>query len=237
MAYDNHLLDTLDPADLAALGPYLRRVRVEAGQVLIAQDSEIAEVHFPADAQLANLVRYPDGRGVETAVVGREGLSGLAPFMAGLPCGWEVAARMPGTVHVIAARVLRERMRASAPLLERLLALSSVYQMQATQHAACNAVHPALARMARWLLIASDLTPGERIRFTQEELAGLLGTQRSTINEAAGQLKTGGAIDYSRGAIRILDRGALERLACDCYAMERRRIEAAGALPERSGGG
>ncbi|HYC69547.1 Crp/Fnr family transcriptional regulator [Brevundimonas sp.] len=233
MAYGNHFLDTLEPADEAALRPHLRAVEVAAGQVLIAQDTPVAEVHFPADAQLANLVRLSDGRGLETAVVGREGLSGLAPFMAGTPCGWEVAARQPGTVYVLPARVLYERFHVSRPLLEQLLRLSYIYQMQAVQHAACNAAHKALPRMARWLLSASDLTPGEDIAFTQEELAGLLGTQRTTINEAATQLKERGAIRYARGVARILDRPLLERLACECYAMERERIEEAGTMPRR----
>ena len=231
MAFDNHFLDSLDPADLEALLPHLRRMEVTAGQVLIEQDSEVTEVHFPADAQLANLVRFSDGRAIETAVVGREGLSGLAPFMACVPCGWEVAARIAGTVHVMPARVLNARFRVSEPLLNQLLRLSYIYQMQAVQHAACNAVHTALPRVARWLLIASDLTPGEDIRFTQEELAGLLGAQRTTVNEAAHQLRDRGAIRYSRGVVRVLDRPLLERLACECYAMERERIEDAGAMP------
>jgi len=235
MAYENHFLDTLEPDDATALGPHLRRMEVEAGRVLIVQDAPVDEVHFPADAQLANLERFPDGRAVQTAVVGREGLSGLAPFMAGLPCAWEVSVRSPGTLYVMPARVLTERFQVSPPLLRKLLTLSYVYQMQAAQHAACNAVHGGLARVARWLLVAADLTPGERLNLTQEELAGLLGVQRTTINEAANQLKAAGAIRYARGVVRILDRGALERLACDCYAMERARIEAAGVLPAAGG--
>ena len=231
MSYGNHFLDTLEPADEAALRPHLRRMTVEPGQTLIAQDGPIPEVHFPVDAQLVNLVRFGDGTAIETAVVGREGLSGLAPFMACQRCGWEVAARLGGTVHVIAADVVRARYQVSPPLLDGLLRLSHVYQMQAVQHAACNATHKALARVARWLLTTSDLTPGEGLHMTQDELAGLLGAQRTTVNEAASQLKAAGAIRYARGVIRILDRPALERLACECYAMERRRIEAAGVMP------
>ena len=237
MPYGNHVLDTLEPADAAALAPHLRSVEVAAGQTLIEQDSDIAEVHFPADAQLANLVRFSDGRAIETSVVGCEGLSGLAPVMAGEPCGWEVAVRQSGTLHALPARVLFERYHLSRPLLHRLLRLSYVYQMQAVQHAACNAIHPARPRVARWLLAASDMTPGGPVHLTQEELAGLLGAQRTTVNEAANQLKEAGAIRYARGLVRILDRPLLERQACECYRMERDRIERAGALPRGRGGG
>lgn len=232
MSYGNRFLDALEPADEAALRPHLRRVEVETGRTLIAQDGPIPELHFPVDAQLVNLVRFSDGAAIETSVVGCEGLSGLAPFMAGQPCGWEVAVRLAGTVHVVPAEVLRARQHASAAMRDGLLRLAHIYQMQAVQHAACNATHAVTPRVARWLLIAHDLTPGEKLQMTQEELAGLLGAQRTTINEAAGQLKAAGAIRYARGVIRILDREALERLACECYAMERARFEAARVLPE-----
>ena len=231
MAYGNHFLDALDPDDEAALRPHLRRIEVEEGRTLIEQDGPIHEVHFPADAQLVNLVRFSDGTAIETSVVGCEGLSGLAPFMARQPCGWEVAVRLAGTVYVIAAETVRARQAASPAMQAGLLRLSHVYQMQAVQHAACNATHAVTPRVARWLLIAHDLTPGEKLKMTQEELAGLLGAQRTTVNEAANQLKAAGAIRYARGVIRILDRGALERLACECYAMERARFEAAKVLP------
>jgi len=232
MTYGNHFLDALDPDDEAALRPHLRRIEVEEGRTLIEQDGPIHEVHFPADAQLVNLVRFSDGTAIETSVVGCEGLSGLAPFMARQPCGWEVAVRLAGTVFAISAEVVRARQAASPAMQDGLLRLSHVYQMQAVQHAACNAVHAMTPRVARWLLIAHDLTPGEKLKMTQEELAGLLGAQRTTVNEAANQLKAAGAIRYARGVIRILDRGALERLACECYAMERARFEAAKVLPE-----
>lgn len=232
MAYDNRLLDTLAPDDLEALRPHLRAMTVSPGQVLIEQDAPIAQVHFPADAQLVNLMRFSDGSAVETAVVGREGVSGLAPFLADVPCGWEVAVRTPGVVHAMPATALRARVWASPKLMAKLLTLSSVYQSQSVQSAACNAAHKALPRLARWLLTAADLTPGERLRFTQEELAALLGAQRTTVNEAAHQLKAMKAIRYARGSIEILDRGALRREACECYDLMRGRMKAAGVLPE-----
>lgn len=230
MVYGNHFLDALEPDDESALRPHLRRMVVAVGQILIEQDSEISDVHFPVDAQLVNQVRFTDGPAIETALVGSEGVSGLAPFMADEPCGWEVAVRTAGTVYVAPSRVLRQRQGVSPALMNHLLRLSHIYQMQAVQQAACNAVHKALPRVARWLLKAADLTPDQDIRFTQEELATSLGAQRTTVNDAAGQLKDRKIIRYARGVIRILDRPALERLACECYAMERARIETAGVM-------
>ncbi len=42
--------------------------------------------------------------------------------------------------------------------------------------------------------------------------------QRTTVNAVARQLQELGPISYRRGAIQILDRKGLERLACECYA-------------------
>ena len=46
----------------------------------------------------------------------------------------------------------------------------------------------------------------------------MLGAQRTTVNEAAQHLQKSGAIRYMRGSIKVLDRDALERASCECYA-------------------
>ena len=54
---------------------------------------------------------------------------------------------------------------------------------------------------------------------TQERIANLLGVRREGVTEAAGKLQEANLIEYSRGRIRVLDRGALEARACECYAV------------------
>ncbi|WP_374274206.1 Crp/Fnr family transcriptional regulator [Brevundimonas sp.] len=226
--FGNRFLDALSLEDRQALTPRLRAAFLETDQIIIDQGSRVSEVHFPIDAQLANQVRFPDGRAIETAVVGREGLSGLAPFMADTVCAWEVVVRSGGRVHVIDAQVLRSLSEERPSLMRRLLALTDFYQTQASQTAACNALHPVLPRVARWLLTARDLADGDRIRFTQEEFARLLGAQRSTVSEAAHQLKARALIDYRRGQILIRDRAGLEAVACDCYGLLRAKMAEVG---------
>lgn len=51
---------------------------------------------------------------------------------------------------------------------------------------------------------------------TQEFLAAMLGVQRTTVSSFAAALQRRGAINYRRGRVEILDRAALEHLACDC---------------------
>ena len=58
---------------------------------------------------------------------------------------------------------------------------------------------------------------GETISTTQEFLAQMLGSRRSTVTVAAGQLQREGLIDYTRGRVRITNRPMLEAKACECY--------------------
>ncbi|MFN3667839.1 MAG: Crp/Fnr family transcriptional regulator [Brevundimonas sp.] len=227
----NTFLSAIPPEDLEALWPRMREVDLRKGQVLIEQDQPVEEVHFPLSAQLCNLTVFEDGRSVETAVVGSEGMSGLAPFMAESPCAWRVVVQIPGTALALPAPVLRSRARMSDALRDLLLRLVHDYQSQSAQTAACNTVHRSTARLARWLLMFDDRSQGSRLDITQQDLATLMGMQRTTISQAAGELKALGAIAYLRGAIRITDRARLEGAACECYEMQRRRSRALGLNP------
>lgn len=227
----NKFLSAIAPEDLAAILPRMREVGLRKGQVLIEQESAVEEVHFPLSAQLCNLTVFTDGRSVETAVVGSEGMSGLAPFMADAPCAWQVVVQIPGSALVLPAAVLRGRARDSADLRAVLMRLVHDYQAQSAQTAACNTVHRSTAKLARWLLMFDDRSQGTKLEITQQDLAALMGMQRTTINQAAGELKAAGAINYLRGAIRITDRTLLERTSCECYEMQRNRSRALGLDP------
>lgn len=223
---ENLFLARLAPEELALLRPLLRRVTVELDQIVVDQGAVVGEVHFPIDAQFANLIRFPDGSAVETAVVGNEGVTGLAPFMADRGCAWEIICRAGGNAYVASASAFRALVAERPDLMARLLALTDLYQAQAAQAAACNVLHSAPDRIAKWILTADDLSPRDELVFSQEELARLIGARRATVSEAASELKRRGLIAYSRGVIRIIDRAGLETATCACYSMLKPRLDA-----------
>lgn len=231
MATGNHFLDSLSPDDAQALRPRLTSVILAPDEVLIRQGEDAHTVHFPIGSLLANVVRLEDGPAVETALVGREGLSGLAPVMASAPCSWEVVARRGGEALSLPAEALRQRAADSASFRARLMVLTAHYQSQAAQTAACNGVHRLSQRLARWLLTAADLCGDDRVDLTQEAFAALLGARRTTVTEAATALKRDGALAYGRGRVRISDRARLEARACGCYRAERQRMSRLGVMP------
>jgi CRP-like cAMP-binding protein len=105
--------------------------------------------------------------------------------------------------------------------------LSCVQQqaMTTSQIAACNNAHEAEPRLARWLLMVQDRTNEDTFQLTQEFLAEMLGTRRTTVALAAGALQRSGFIEYSRGKVTIRSRRDLEQAACDCYAVTKRLLD------------
>lgn len=93
--------------------------------------------------------------------------------------------------------------------------------VQTSQSALCNRLHPVEARLARWLLTSADRSESELLMLTQEFLAQMLGSRRSTVTVAAGVLQRQGMIGYKRGKIHIADRVKLESAACECYQIVR----------------
>jgi len=87
--------------------------------------------------------------------------------------------------------------------------------------------------LCRWLLQTHDCIDGNDIPLTQELLGQMLGVRRTTVTIAARLLQTAGLIRYRRGHIQILDRGALEEVACECYAEVRQNTEKVFTAPSR----
>ena len=213
----NYFLDALEPTDRDAVSRILRSVELADGDVLIRQGAMVETVQFPIRAHLSNITTAADGNHLETSVIGKEGLSGLAPFMASAACSWQVVCTVGGAALAAPADELRALSDTLAGLRYRLLALTHFYQAQANQLALCNAHHRATPRLARWLLTTSDVAGVKELRLTQEQIAGALGVQRTSVVEAFASLKAESLIRHSRSRLVILDRQGLMRRACDCY--------------------
>lgn len=205
----NHTLAALHPADQAALFPSLSARHVGRGEVLTVQGAEVEDVYFPASAYLANIVTFRDGRSAEAFVMGCEGVSGLAAILADEPCAWGVEVTAPGDVYQLSAAILRRQVADSERLRALLIRRAYDYQAQAALAVACANTHTITERLEQ-----PDL------RVTQEDLARLIGVQRTSVNAAALILRKARAITYSRGVIRVTDRRALARNACECVELE-----------------
>ena len=115
--------------------------------------------------------------------------------------------------------MLREEFLKGGILAQLVYDFIYLQMVQTSQSVLCNRLHAVDARLARWLLTSADRSETEQLMLTQEFLAQMLGSRRSTVTVAAGELQRQGMIDYKRGKIRISDRPRLEGVACECYSI------------------
>ena len=213
----NLLIRELDSDNREALLAIATPTEFAPGHVFSEPDDLIEHLHFIDSGFCSSVAVLEDGRTVETLMVGREGVLGV--IASATP--QRAHTRAVAQVAVSALRVEALRFRALAaqrPAIRDVVAdYMARLQGELEQSSACNALHHAGQRFAKWLLRCHDRVDGDTLSLTQEYLASMLGSQRTTVNEAAQGLQKAGAIAYSRGHITVLDRAALERAACECY--------------------
>jgi len=221
----NFLLSALHPADLAALSVGLTELSVASGEVFFEPGQQPDAIYFPGGACISLVSVLADGRIVETTTVGRESAAGLLEAITHRPATNRGFAQIGGSAIRLPADLFRARMLQSPTLTELAFLHVRANVAQAEQSVACNAAHDVPARLSRWLLMTQDRVGAKTFPLTQDYMAVMTGVQRSTISLAASGLKRRGIIDYSRGSLTIVDRAALERHACECYAIVAEQFE------------
>lgn len=211
------LIDAMDPEDRKVLLASATAIEFPQGHVFYEPGGAIDHLHFIETGICSAVAVLEDGRTVETVMIGNEGVTGVVAALVPNRSFTRNVAQVGGTARRVDAARLRA-LAAERPSIRAALArYMAALQGELEQSAACNALHRAEQRFAKWLLRCHDRVGGDILNLTQEYLAAMLGSQRTTVNEAAQALQKSGAITYSRGRITVLDRAALERVACECY--------------------
>lgn len=213
----NRLIGALESRDRDALLAQSTLIDFAQGHVFHEPGDPIDQVHFIERGIVSAVAVLQDGRTVETVMVGCEGVAGGLAAAVPQTAFTRNVAQVAGTARRIDAHRLRALCAERPAIREIIAAYLAGLQAELEQSAACNALHRAEQRFAKWLLRCHDRVDGAAFNLTQEYMASMLGSQRTTVNEAAQSLLKSGAITYSRGRITVLDRAALERAACECY--------------------
>jgi CRP-like cAMP-binding protein len=158
-----------------------------------------------------------DGKSVEVGLTGKEGFVGLPLIVGFTTSASRVITQIAGSAFRISASALPELLRKCRTLETRLHRYSQRLATQSSQVAACNRLHEVDERLARWLLMSQDRIGSDEVPLTQEFLAHMLGTRRSSVTVAASILQKAGLIKYRRGQLNIANRKGLEEAACECY--------------------
>jgi CRP-like cAMP-binding protein len=221
----------LPPDAMDHLRPYLRPVRFAFGQVVLPQNGRFEHAWFSTSVIFSGVVRMDDGRSVEAAPAGFEGMIGVAPLLGETLSQYEVTVQGTGEALQIAVPDLLRLADQTPALQDVLLRYAQVQMIQAARSAACNRLHGLEERLARWLLHMHDWSWKDRMHMTQEFLAIMLGVRRASVTVAANTLQNAGFIQYARGEITILNREGLESLACEDYFAIRNAFERLLPLP------
>jgi CRP-like cAMP-binding protein len=214
---ENQLLRSLSDREYAVIEPHLEPIDLPQHLILQEPGADLDFAYFP-DSGLASLVVLTtDGRSVEVATVGKEGVIGASLAMGMQHAPHRAIVQVPGTALRLPSEVLGQIL-SEAPGFQRLLTrYVMVRGMEVAQIAACNRLHAIEQRLARWLLICQDRVGSQSLPVTHELLAQMLGTGRPSVSLAAGTLQREGLIENLRGSLKIVNRKGLENSACECY--------------------
>ncbi|SDM11213.1 cAMP-binding domain of CRP or a regulatory subunit of cAMP-dependent protein kinases [Geodermatophilus siccatus] len=228
LARRNTVLGGLDEGALAALLPDLTETPLPAGQVLHEPGQAVGEVYFPLAGVVSVLADLGDDQTVEIATIGREGVVGISVYLGAAAPSERFLVQVPGRALRMAAQDLRPHLAdVDDPLTAMLRRSAQALFTQVSRNAACNRVHTARQRAARWLLTTADRMDSPRFELTQHFLAQMLALRRTSVSEVAQSLAEDGCITYSRGRITLTDRPRLQAHACNCYEAIRRATDAA----------
>jgi CRP-like cAMP-binding protein len=219
-------LAALPPVDLALLTPHFQNVSFERDAVLVRSGDQLDQVYFLHTGAIAFMVAMPDGQTVATTLMGREGALATLAVLGPSRSSVTAVARVAGTASLISSANFRLAYARSAAIRHAVQIHARSLLLQLQHVAACNALHRVEGRMARWLLQLHDRVPDDELPLTQEAIAQLLGVRRTTVTQTMSKLREAGAIRCDRRGVVEVNRVRLESLACECYALMQRRIDA-----------
>ncbi len=159
-----------------------------------------------------------DGKVVETCIVGFDNAVGIGAALSGRRSNCRAVVQLPLTSQRISTANFKLAYANSSCIRAMANHANELMIEQAQQCVACNALHEADARLARWLLRCADYAEVDQLPLTQGFMAEMLGLRRTTVTNIACALHEKGLIDYSRGQLTVIDRAGLEKTACECYA-------------------
>ena len=221
---ENRLLASLAPGDLSLLRPHLTRVRLNQSDVLQEANRPIEQIFFPLEGMVSVVAKLPAGEEIEIAAIGAEGAIGTKVGLHPQYAFAKAIVQLPGTALKIDLKTFQNIAMRNVALTHIATCANDLMIANLQQSAACNAIHAAEARLARWLLHARDRFSDDDLPLTQEFLAQMLGVRRTTVTLTAQALQNIGVLRTHRGRIEILDRKGLERFSCACYDVVRTNV-------------
>jgi CRP-like cAMP-binding protein len=217
----NEILLSIPDSEYSSLRPHLEYISLPNHLVLHEAGEKLDFAYFLNRGLISLVVVMSDGRTAEAGIVGNDGFTGT-PAVVGLSRSpLEAVVQITGDGFRVAVGALQKTLESASRLQLTLIRYALIRGMQVAQTAACNRLHDIGQRLARWLLMTQDRVDSESLPITHDFLATMLGTDRPSVSLAAGVLQKKKLIEYTRGAVQIVNRKKLKDSACECYGVIR----------------
>jgi len=214
----NKLLAALPAADYRRILPTLTTVPLKFRQVMHKYGEPIDTVYFIGGGVASVTNVMTDGRMVEVATIGNEGMVGVTVFLGGTLSPGEAFIQVPdGNGQAMAADAFRKELDRRGAFYGLMSRYSQAMQILIMQSTACNSLHTVEERCSRWLLMTHDRVDGDELRLTHEFLGYMLGVRRPTVSLVLGTLDKAGILHNGTKKITIVNRARLEDTSCECY--------------------
>lgn len=217
MSETNRLLQSLTAKDRKQLLSHATLVDLEQKELISEASNRPQHAYFMLSALASEVVELDDGEVVEVGLVGFEGVTGSFHLLGNSPSVSQCLIQIAGSAYKVAFRDLDKLFNNSQGIRAAILQYVQHQMAHLGQTAACNRMHDAGPRFARWLLTVQDRSDRDEFLLTQQFLAHILGTGRTTINVLARHFERQSLIGHNRGRITILNRKGLQAAACACY--------------------
>jgi CRP-like cAMP-binding protein len=204
--------------------PELEHIRCQREQVLMDADSSLDNVFFLDSGVVSVLAVYANGNIIEMATIGREGCTGVQAVFGAKNSSAQFVVQIPGSAAKMSRQAFARAMKSMPSFRTLMYAYVHAFLEQVMVSVACNGAHGLKQRLARWLLMMRDRDDDDELLISQDLLAEMLGVQRPTITNAAGELERAGLIKRGRQQVKILDRPGLTKASCECYQLVRTRV-------------
>jgi len=213
----NSLLLSIPEQEFLLIRPHLEYLTLPNLRVLHEPNETLQSAYFLNSGLISLMVETREGKTVEIGIVGNEGIVGLELAVGLTTSPLREVVQIAGDGFTVKASALESVLQSSPHLRETLSHYTVLQSLQVAQTAACNRLHNVEQRFARWLLTLQARSDSDSLVITHDFLAAMLGTDRPSVSVAAGNFHRKQVIEYTRGAVKILNRGKLEKLACECY--------------------
>ena len=213
----NNLIAALPAAEFRRIEPLLEPVSLELGQVLYEPNKRANYAYFPTTAVASLLYVMENGSTAAVAVVGNDGIIGVALFTGAESVPNEAIVQCAGDAFMIRYWDLQKEFGRGGAFQTILLRYTMAMLNQTSQVAACNRLHTVEMQLCRWLLLTCDRLESDSLKITHDLISRILGVSREGISLTTKKLKDKNLIENARGSITISDRQRMEATVCECY--------------------